>query len=159
MYFFCFAILETSFLSEHLAWENRRHFVTLQLVSPPNVAEKRAQKFQTDDLSLPWSGQCFLLVEANFPRGTTNQKHYPELGGGTPSVWDFGTRFSDVVWRGDQWWRREMSQADLLNVNKSYLFWLFFQFRKNLEENNCVVKHPVTGAQIDFHKLASSSGR
>ena len=108
-FFFFFAILETNFLSEHLAWENRRHFVTPQLVSPPNVVEKRAQKFQTDDSSLPWSGQCFWLVEANFPRGTTNQKHYPELGGDTPSVWDFGTRFSDVVWRGNQWWRREMS--------------------------------------------------
>ena len=68
------------------------------------------------------------------------------------------TSFGGVT-SGDVAKCRLFSHADLLNVNKPYLFWLFFQFRKNLEENNCVVKHPVTGAQIDFHKLASSSGR
>ena len=41
-----------------VAWEKSRHLVTLPLVSPPN----------------DW------LVETNFPHGTTNQKHYPDLG-------------------------------------------------------------------------------
>ena len=36
------------------AWENSRNFATL--VSPWNASEKRAQKFHTDDASLPRSG-------------------------------------------------------------------------------------------------------
>ena len=47
---------------------------------------KRPQKFHTDAASLPRSRQCFKLVEENFPRGTTNQKHYPDLGSDTSSV-------------------------------------------------------------------------
>ena len=53
----------------------------ITLVSPRNyVRRKRTKKFYTDDASLPRSGQCFWLVEANFPRGTNNQRHYPDLG-------------------------------------------------------------------------------
>ena len=44
------------------------------------TSEKRAQKFNTDDVSLPRSGWCFCLVESNFPHDTTNQKHRPDLG-------------------------------------------------------------------------------
>ena len=43
------------------------------------TSEKRAQKFHTDDASLPRSGQCFWLVESNFPRGATNQYGIPTL--------------------------------------------------------------------------------
>ncbi|CAH3185155.1 unnamed protein product, partial [Porites evermanni] len=46
-------------------------------------------------------------VNTNFPRGTINQKHYPDLGS-EGSVWNFCTRFSDVVSLGHQWWRCEM---------------------------------------------------
>ena len=53
------------------------------------TSEKRAQKFHSDDASLPRSGLCFWLVETNFPRGTTNQKHYPDLGNDTSSAWNF----------------------------------------------------------------------
>ena len=59
-----------------VAWEKSRHLVTLPLVSPPN----------------DW------LVETNFPHGTTNQKHYPDLGSDASSVWNFCARFSDVIW-------------------------------------------------------------
>ena len=45
-------------------------------------SDKHTQKFH-DDVSLPRSGQFFWLVESNFPRGTTNQKHYPDLGNDT----------------------------------------------------------------------------
>ena len=38
------------------------------------TSENRAQKFHTDDASLSRSGQCFWLVEANFPHRTINQK-------------------------------------------------------------------------------------
>ena len=44
-------------------------------------------KFHTDDVSLPRSGWCFWLVESNFPRSTTNQKHYQDLGSDALSVY------------------------------------------------------------------------
>ena len=72
------------------------------------TSEKRAQKFHSDDLSRHTSGWCFWLVEANFPRRTTNQKHSPDLGSDTLSVWNFCLRSSDVIWRENQW-RRGMS--------------------------------------------------
>ena len=37
-------------------------------------------KPRTDVLALPRSGKCFLLVKTSFPHGTTNQKHYLDLG-------------------------------------------------------------------------------
>ena len=36
------------------------------------------------------------------------QKHYPHLGSDTSSVWNFCARFSDVFWRENRWWRRQM---------------------------------------------------
>ena len=44
---------------------------------------KKPYKFYTHDVSLPRSVYCFRLVEANFPRGTTNQKHNQHLGSDT----------------------------------------------------------------------------
>ena len=70
-------------------WENRRHLATPPTISPRKTSEKRAQKFHTDDALLPRSGQCFWLVEANFTSGTTNQKHYPDLGSDASLVWNF----------------------------------------------------------------------
>ena len=34
---------------------------------------------------------------------STNQKHYPDLGSDASSVRNFYARFSDVIWRGNQW--------------------------------------------------------
>ena len=39
-----------------IAWENSWHLATLPLVSRQMTSEKRAQKFHTDDASLPRSG-------------------------------------------------------------------------------------------------------
>ena len=61
----------------------------------------------TDDVSLPRSGQCFLLAVPREKFASTNQKHYPDLGSETSSVWNFWARSSDVVSRRNQWWRRE----------------------------------------------------
>ena len=36
-------------------------------------------------------------------------RHYPDLGSDTSSVWYFSARFSDIISRGNQWWRRGMS--------------------------------------------------
>ena len=94
------------------------------------TSEERLLKCYTDDVLLPRSGQCFWLVEAHFPRGSTNQ-HYLDLGSDTSSVWNICARFSDVISRGNQWWRREMSavflgyclfrqNADLLSVLVNY---------------------------------------
>ena len=47
-----------------------------------------------------------LIGESKF---LTNQNYYPDLGSDTSSVWNFCVRFSDVISRGNQWWRREMS--------------------------------------------------
>ena len=46
--------------------------------------------------SLPRSGYCFWLVMLLVKFASTNQKHYPDLGNDTSSVWIFCTRFSDV---------------------------------------------------------------
>ena len=46
------------------------------------------------------------------PRGksaSANQKHYPELGSESSSVWNVSARFSDVIIAGNQWWCLEMS--------------------------------------------------
>ena len=61
------------------------------------TSEKRAQKFHTDDASLPRSGYFFWLVESNFQCSTTNQKHYPDQGSDASSVCNFCACFSDVI--------------------------------------------------------------
>ena len=44
-----------------------------------------------------------------FPRDKTNQKHYPHLGSDESKKWNFCARLSDVISRGNQLWRHEMS--------------------------------------------------
>ena len=60
-----------------------------------------------------------------------NQFFYADLGSDASSVWNFCTRFSDVISRGSQWWRREMS-AVLSAYGKcqsySLLFFFFYFF-------------------------------
>ena len=56
------------------------------------TCERRAQEFHNDDALLPSSGMCFWLVAATFTSGTTNPKHYPDLGSDTSSVWNFCAR-------------------------------------------------------------------
>ena len=46
-----------------------------------------------------------------------NQMLYPDLGSDASSVWNFCTRFSDVITPGNQWWCRKMSA-----VLSGYLF-------------------------------------
>ena len=40
---------------------------------------------------------------------STNQKHYPDLGCDESSVSSFCARFSEVIWRGNQWYCGQMS--------------------------------------------------
>ena len=67
------------------------------------TCEKQAQKFHTEDVSLPRSWYCFLLVVPHGKFDSANQKHYPDLGSDASSVWNLCTRFSDVIWQGNQY--------------------------------------------------------
>ena len=108
---------------EWLAWENSRHLATPPLVSPPNdVWETSAE------IPYWWRVTSQIWVELLIGRArrkfiSTNQKHYPDLGSNASSVWNFCTRFSDVISRGKQWWSREMSAVfrqaiiDLMSSN------------------------------------------
>ena len=54
-----------------------------------------------------------VLLIAIFPSLMTNQKHYPELGIGTSTVWNFCSHFSDVILQGNQRWCWKMSAVFL----------------------------------------------
>ena len=123
---------------------------------------ERAQKFHTDDASLLRSGLCFWLDEANFPRGTTNQNHYSDLGSDASSVWNFCARFSDVISRGNQWWRRQMSAVFSVYfaichrefISVSVLFYIPYEFlfviRQHYQNRN-IAKHEQ--AVLHFQSL------
>jgi len=95
------------------------------------------------------------LAEANFPLGTTNQKHYPDLGSDTSSVWNFCVRFSDVISRGKQWWRREMSAV--FSGYRRKVFWgSYCWFARGVTAAMLVVsqeqKHfSPLGTKLHFH--------
>ena len=59
---------------------------------------KWVQKFHNDDVSLP----RFWLVVLRDKFASTNQKHCPDQGSDTSSVWNFCTPFSFS--RRNQWW-------------------------------------------------------
>ena len=73
-----------------MAWEHSRHFVTQSLTFPRNdVSGKIAEiPYWWRVTTQIWV--VFLIRWSKFPRGTTNQKHYPDLGCDT--VWDFCAR-------------------------------------------------------------------
>ena len=78
----------------------------------------------TSDLPLLFTGIVFQfqytspLVVACEKFASANQKHFPDLGSDASSVWNLQARFSDVISRGNQWWRREKSA-----VFSSYAQW------------------------------------
>ena len=69
------------------------------------TSEKRAQKFHADDLSLPRLDSASDCLEFS----SSSHKQIPKSGGDASSVWNFCARFSDVITRGNQSWRHEMS--------------------------------------------------
>ena len=52
-------------------------------------------------MTRPYQG-AVLLIGWKF--SSTNQKHYPDTGSDASLVWNFCSRFSDVISRGNQWW-------------------------------------------------------
>ena len=82
-------------------------FTASPLVSARNNVWENKRKNSTLMIRFFW-----LVV----PRGkcaSTNQKHYPDLGSDTSSVWNFCARLSDVISRGNHWWRRKISAVFL----------------------------------------------
>ena len=68
------------------------------------TSDKTSSEFPYWRRTLSRSGWYFF-----FPRDTTNQKHYPDLGSDTSSVWNFCACSPDVISQENHWWRREMS--------------------------------------------------
>ena len=71
-------------LREESTFLRRHHWFPCDMTSTNGRSN-----FHTDDASLPRFGEWFCLAEANFPRGSTNQKHYPDLGSKPSSVRNF----------------------------------------------------------------------
>ena len=87
-----------------IAWEISWHFA---MPSPMSV--EIAEKFHTDDVSLPRPGWCFWLLEANFPSSMPNQKHYLDLGSDSIVIsMEFLGSFLRLVSWGNHWWGHEM---------------------------------------------------
>ena len=67
------------------------------------------------NVSLPKFGQCFWLVVPVGKFVSTNQKHYPDRGSDTSSVWNFCSRSSDVIKELKQLrWRQLQKTLDLM---------------------------------------------
>ena len=95
------------------------------------TSEKEAPKFYTDDDHFPDVGSA-----------PTNRKHYPNLSSDASSVWNLCTRFSNVISRGNQWWRRKMSTVFLR------LFKLP-QMRHSL----VIIIHVEVACKLPFHSV------
>ena len=89
------------------AWENSR-----RTGFPPKwrLRHKRRNSILMTCHNLDLVSTCDWLCRVG-DLHQTNQKHYQDLGSNTSSVWNFCARFSDVISRGNQWWRREMSSV------------------------------------------------
>ena len=77
-------------------------------------SEKRTQKFHSDDAPLPRIWVVLLIGWIKIP----TRHDQSDLGSDASSVWNFCARFSDVISRGNQWWRcksRLFYQASIKN--------------------------------------------
>ena len=94
-----------------LVWENSQHLATLPLVSLPNhVWETSAEiPYWWHVITHIW---VVLLIGCAAWEIQFNQSEaliYPDLGRDASSVWNFCAHFSDIIWRGNQWWHCQMS--------------------------------------------------
>ena len=95
--FFYIDCMTVYFNCKYFPWYTRQLLGCLLRISPSGRNPCRG-----NDPSLSGSGSCFWLVESNFPRGMTNQKHYPGLDSDASSVWNFCACFSDETsFRGE----------------------------------------------------------
>ena len=75
------------------------------------LGEDDEEPEKTADVSLPKFGQCFWLVVPLGKFASTNQKHYPDLGSDTSSVWNFCSRSSGVIKELKQLRRRQLQKT------------------------------------------------
>ena len=75
-------------------------------------------KSEAGDVSLPKFGQCFWLVVPLGKFASTNQKHYPDRGSDTSSVWNFCSRSSDVIKELKQLRWRQLQKTLDLKINR-----------------------------------------
>ena len=73
------------------------------------MSQEEKQKFYTDNI----------VPQGNF--ALANQKHYPDLGCDTTSVWNFFANSSDVILWGNQWWHCKMSAVFPVYYQHPYL--------------------------------------
>ena len=76
-------------------------------------------KSEAADISVPKFGQCFWLVVPLGKFASTNQKHHPDWGSDTSSVWNFCGRSSDVIKELKQLRRRQPPKILNLMINRS----------------------------------------
>ena len=94
------------FVGMAIAWENSPHFATPALISLRIDVETSAEiPYWWRVTTQIW---LVLLVVSRGKFASANHMHLPDLGSDASSVWNFCARFSDVISRGNQWWRCEM---------------------------------------------------
>jgi len=94
-----YLVLFSNFMLMSLHWLSKYYyfFVRLALAKPLKTADfsRRyhwfSRKVITDDMSPAISGYGLWLVEAHYPCGKTNQKHYPDLRSDRSLVQNFFT--------------------------------------------------------------------
>ena len=87
------------------------------------------------------SGCVFWFIEVNLPHGTTNQKHYPDLGGDASSVWNFCSRFSDFIreFKKRRFWATHVTRK-----------WSIFPFNMPWRYQICILKKCLSSSQRRF---------
>ena len=80
---------------ENVACANSRHFAMPSVVSPRNEVWET-----TAEIPYLWrvTSHIWVVLLIGWKSASSNQKHYPDLGSETSSVWNFCVRSSDVIW-------------------------------------------------------------
>ena len=114
--------------------QGERTFTNLGFLQPENTADISWRHWwfprnyvweMSAEIPYWWrtTTQIWVVPLIGWKFDSSNQKHYPDLGSDTSSVWDFYARSSDVISRGNQWLRRKTSA-----VFSGYGSWIFSLF-------------------------------
>ena len=132
-----------------VAWENSLHFAT-----------ERLQEFHTwfDEVCLPRYWACFWLVEANFPRSRTNQKHFPDLASDTSYKYAISALVPRTSFRGETsakqrnngWFLRLLSQGHIVTEPKRIFYWSRLQIWWHHLYKDLSHTTPVIFARADY---------
>ena len=101
-------------------------------------------------------------------------RHHPDLGSYASSEWNFCARFSDVIWQGNQWWRRQMSAVFSGYSQSSERYLLFYCSLSKFSCSNGwwrlggwswwaraanLWRSKLLSLRLEFHKALSRSSR